>query len=69
VSPVNRERIKVSGRIAKQKRMARRKIEALESYLSGDSTVVPLLEGMGMREVNSTIAKIKLAQLSQRVQP
>ena len=59
----------MSGRIAKQKRMARRKIEALESYLSGDRTVVPLLEGMGMREVNSTIAKIKLAQLSQRVQP
>ena len=59
----------MSGRIAKQRRMARRKIEALESYLSGDRTVVPLLEGMGMREVNSTIAKIKLAQLSQRVQP
>lgn len=59
----------MSGRIAKQKRMAKRKIEALESYLSGDRTVVPLLEGMGMREVNSTIAKIKLAQLSQRVLP
>lgn len=59
----------MSGRIAKQKRMARRKIEALESYLSGDRTVVPLLEGMGMREVNSTIAKIKLAQLSRRVLP
>lgn len=59
----------MAGYQAKQRRMAKRKIEALESYLSGDSTVVPLLEGMGMREVNSTIAKIKLAQLSQRVQP
>ena len=56
----------MAGRVAQQRRMAKRKIEALESYLSGDKTVVPLLEGMGMRELNSTIAKIKLAQLSQR---
>jgi hypothetical protein len=63
VSPV------MSGRLAKQRRMAKRKIEALESYLSGDSTVVPLISSMGLREVNEQMVRMKLAQLSQRVLP
>jgi len=57
----------VSGRLAKQRRMAKRKIEVLESYLSGDRTTVPLLSAMGLREVNEQMVRVKLAQLSQRV--
>lgn len=57
----------MAGRVAKQRRMAKRKIEVLESYLSGDRTVAPLLEDMGLREVNLTTARMKLAQLSQKV--
>ncbi len=54
---------------SKQRRMAKRKIEVLESYLQGDKTVTPLLANMGLREVNEQIARIKLAQLGRRMNP
>lgn len=57
----------MAGRAAQQRRMAKRKIEALESYLSGDSTVVPLISNMGLREINESMVRMKLAQLNQRV--
>lgn len=57
----------MAGRLAKQRRMAKRKIEALESYLSGDRTTIPLLSAMGLREINEQMVRMKLAQLSQRV--
>lgn len=57
----------MAGRAAQQRRMAKRKIEALESYLSGDNTVVPLISNMGLREVNEQMVRVKLAQLNQRI--
>ena len=57
----------MAGRAAQQRRMAKRKIEVLESYLSGDRTTVPLLENMGIREVNSTTVKINLAMLNRKL--
>lgn len=59
----------MAGRIAKQKRMAKRKIEVIESYLDGDWTVLPLLYNMGFTEVSESILKMKLARLNQRVLP
>ena len=59
----------MAGRLAKQRRMAKRKIEVLESYLQGDKTVTPLLNDMGMRQVNEELARIKLAQLGQKMNP
>jgi len=46
--------------------MAKRKIEALESYLNGDRSVVPLISNMGLREVNEQMVRVKLAQLNQK---
>jgi hypothetical protein len=60
---------KMAGRAAQQRRMAKRKIEVLESYLRGDRTTVPLLSSMGLREVNEQMVRIKLAQLNQRILP
>jgi hypothetical protein len=54
-------------RPSKQRRMAKRKIEVLESYLDGDRTLTPLLSTMGMRQVNEDMARYKLSQLSQRI--
>lgn len=59
----------MAGRAAQQRRMAKRKIEVLESYLRGDRTTVPLLLSMGLREVNEQMVRIKLAQLNQRILP
>jgi hypothetical protein len=59
----------MSGRVAKQRRMAKRKIEVIETYLSGDRSVLPLLCNMGFTEVNESILKMKLARLSQKVLP
>jgi hypothetical protein len=49
--------------LAKKRRMAKRKIEALQSFLGGNYDAIPLLSQMGMREINDSIARIKLAQL------
>jgi hypothetical protein len=49
--------------LAKKRRMAKRKIEALQSFLDGNYDAIPLLSQMGMREINDSIARIKLAQL------
>lgn len=57
----------MAGRAAQQRRMAKRKIEVLESYLNGDRNTVPLLSAMGLREVNEQMVRVKLAQLNQRV--
>lgn len=57
----------MAGRAAQQRRMAKRKIEVLESYLNGDRTTAPLLSAMGLREVNEQMVRVKLAQLNQRV--
>ena len=57
----------MAGRLAKQRRMAKRKIEVMESYLNGDRTTIPLLSAMGLREVNESMVRMKLAQLNQRV--
>lgn len=59
----------MAGRLAKQRRMAKRKIEVIESYLDGDWTVLPLLYNMGFTEVSESILKMKLARLSQKVLP
>lgn len=59
----------MSGRVAKQRRMAKRKIEVIETYLGGDWSVLPLLYNMGFTEVNESILKMKLARLSQKVLP
>ena len=59
----------MAGRLAKQRRMAKRKIEVIESYLDGDWTVLPLLYNMGFTEVSESILKMKLARLNQRVLP
>jgi len=59
----------MAGRLAKQRRMAKRKIEVMESYLNGDRTTIPLLSAMGLREVNESMVRMKLAQLNQRVLP
>ena len=56
-------------RPSKQRRMAKRKMEVLETYLQGDRTVTPLLSNMGLREVNEEMVRFKLAQLGQRVNP
>lgn len=56
----------MAGRAAQQRRMAKRKIEVLESYLNGDESTVPLLSSMGLREVNEQIVRMKLAQLNQK---
>ena len=57
----------MAGRLAKQRRMAKRKIEVMESYLNGDRSTIPLLSAMGLREVNESMVRMKLAQLNQRV--
>lgn len=68
VSPVNRlEKTRMAGYQAKQRRMAKRKIEVLESYLDGDMTTVPLLENMRMREVNEETVRHKLARLNRKL--
>jgi hypothetical protein len=59
----------MAGRLAKQRRMAKRKIEVMESYLNGDRSTIPLLSAMGLREVNESMVRMKLAQLNQRVLP
>lgn len=59
----------MAGRLAKQRRMAKRKIEVMESYLNGDRTTIPLLSAMGLREVNESMVRMKLAQLNQKVLP
>ena len=59
----------MAGRIAKQRRMAKRKVEVLESYLSGDETVIPLLNSMRMRIVNEETARFKLGRLNQKLAP
>lgn len=59
----------MSGRVAKQRRMAKRKIEVIETYLGGDWSVLPLLYNMGFGEVNESMLRMKLAQLSQKVLP
>lgn len=70
MSPVNTfDNTNMSGRAAQQRRMAKRKIEVLESYLNGDRTTVPLLSAMGLREVNEQMVRMKLAQLNQRILP
>ena len=57
----------MAGYQAKQRRMAKRKIEVLESYLDGDMTTVPLLENMRMREVNEETVRHKLARLNRKL--
>lgn len=57
----------MAGRAAQQRRMAKRKIEVIETYLNGDRSVLPLLCNMGFTEVNESMLRMKLAQLSQRV--
>ena len=57
----------MAGRLAKQRRMAKRKIEVMESYLNGDRSTIPLLSAMGLREVNEQMVRVKLAQLNQRI--
>ena len=59
----------MAGRAAQQRRMAKRKIEVMESYLNGDRSTIPLLSAMGLREVNESMVRMKLAQLNQRVLP
>jgi len=59
----------MSGRVAKQRRMAKRKIEVIETYLGGDRSVLPLLYNMGFTEVSESMLRYKLAQLNQRVLP
>ena len=52
-------------RPSKRRRMAIRKVEALQDYLNGNQGVTPLLENMGMRSINEDMARMKLAQLNQ----
>lgn len=58
----------MSGRVAKQRRMAKRKIEVIETYLGGDWSVLPLLYNMGFTEVNESMLRYKLAQLAKKVE-
>ncbi len=58
----------MSGRVAKQRRMAKRKIEVIETYLSGDRSVLPLLCNMGFAEVSESMLRYKLAQLAKKVE-
>ena len=58
----------MSGRVAKQRRMAKRKIEVIETYLGGDWSVLPLLYNMGFTEVSESMLRYKLAQLAKKVE-
>lgn len=58
----------MAGRIAKQRRMAKRKIEVIETYLGGDRSVLPLLYNMGFTEVSESMLRYKLAQLAKKVE-
>lgn len=58
----------MSGRVAKQRRMAKRKIEVIETYLNGDWSVLPLLYNMGFTEVSESMLRYKLAQLAKKVE-